>query len=48
LDFRWMIRAGLGRCADAAGQTRGEVLQRLALELDTRLGDPGQHPRDTA
>jgi len=34
----------LGWCATASGQTRGEVLQRLALELDARLGEPGQHP----
>jgi hypothetical protein len=30
----------IGWCATAAGQTRGEVLQRLALELDTWLGEP--------
>ena len=31
-------------CATASGQTRGEVLQRLALRLDAWLGEPGPPP----
>jgi hypothetical protein len=31
-------------CATATSGTRGEVLQRLALELDRRLGESGQPP----
>jgi hypothetical protein len=32
----------IGWCASATGEDRGEVLQRLALELDSRLGRAGQ------
>jgi hypothetical protein len=32
----------IGWCATATGETRGQVLQRLALELDARLGQAGQ------
>ena len=31
----------LNWCATASGQTPGEILQRLALELDAWLGQPG-------
>jgi hypothetical protein len=37
----------IGWCATATGQTRGEVLQRLALELDRQLGEPQQRPEGT-
>jgi hypothetical protein len=43
-----VTRILIGWCATATGQTRGEVLQRLALELDARLGEPGQRPDGTA
>jgi hypothetical protein len=31
-------------CATASGQTPGEILQRLALRLDTWLDEPGPPP----
>jgi len=34
----------IGWCAMATGQTRGEVVQRLALALDEWLGDSGPAP----
>jgi uncharacterized membrane protein YeiH len=37
----------IGWCATASGQTRGQVLQRLEVELDARLGEPGQRPENS-